>query len=228
MPCGPSADQVREPGRLSAAHGPPSLGLRWLGRPIAPRKRLDPETNRGSGAKDQQENDDPGHRWLLTSSQPCRLGVAPPGYQGALVTSLAPPGVRVSPAPPVTVVSLAGRRRPEAARRAGLEFVGKLLTVNLTSTGHDGAERQHASRPLTAKAEIRPASGADLAALVAVLGKRHWFTDRLMRQQRGSGVPAPSDRSLPLGMVGERGSHHVGCSPARPFQADEDAARPAL
>jgi hypothetical protein len=52
----------------SAAHGPPSLGLRWLGWPIAPRESLDPETNHGSGSKDQQENDDPGHRWLLASS----------------------------------------------------------------------------------------------------------------------------------------------------------------
>jgi hypothetical protein len=38
---------------------------------------------------------------------------------------------------------------------------------------------------MTAKAEIRPASDAELATLVAVLGERHWFTDRLARQQRG-------------------------------------------
>jgi GNAT superfamily N-acetyltransferase len=36
--------------------------------------------------------------------------------------------------------------------------------------------------------EIRPGSAADLAALVAVLGQRHFFTDRLARQQRGGGV----------------------------------------
>jgi GNAT superfamily N-acetyltransferase len=36
--------------------------------------------------------------------------------------------------------------------------------------------------------EIRPASHADLAALVAVLGQRHFFTDHLARQQRGEGV----------------------------------------
>jgi GNAT superfamily N-acetyltransferase len=36
--------------------------------------------------------------------------------------------------------------------------------------------------------EIRPASHADLAALVAVLGQRHFFTDHLARQQRGDGL----------------------------------------
>jgi GNAT superfamily N-acetyltransferase len=41
---------------------------------------------------------------------------------------------------------------------------------------------------VTAKVEIRPGSDADLAALVAVLGQRHFFTDRLARQQRGGGV----------------------------------------
>jgi GNAT superfamily N-acetyltransferase len=42
--------------------------------------------------------------------------------------------------------------------------------------------------PVTAKVEIRPTSAADLAALVAVLGERDFFTDRLARQQRGGGV----------------------------------------
>jgi GNAT superfamily N-acetyltransferase len=41
---------------------------------------------------------------------------------------------------------------------------------------------------VTAKAEVRAASDADLATLVAVLGERHFFTDRLARQQRGGGV----------------------------------------
>jgi GNAT superfamily N-acetyltransferase len=41
---------------------------------------------------------------------------------------------------------------------------------------------------MTAKAEIRPASDAELATLVAVRGERRWFTDRLARQQRGGGV----------------------------------------
>jgi GNAT superfamily N-acetyltransferase len=41
---------------------------------------------------------------------------------------------------------------------------------------------------VTANLEIRPASDPDLAAMVAVLGERHWFTDRLARQQRGGGV----------------------------------------
>jgi GNAT superfamily N-acetyltransferase len=41
---------------------------------------------------------------------------------------------------------------------------------------------------VTARVEIRPGSDADFATLVAVLGERHWFTDRLARQQRGGGV----------------------------------------
>jgi GNAT superfamily N-acetyltransferase len=41
---------------------------------------------------------------------------------------------------------------------------------------------------VTAKVTIRPASAADLPALVEVLGERHWFTDRLARQQQGGGV----------------------------------------
>ena len=41
---------------------------------------------------------------------------------------------------------------------------------------------------VAAEAEIRPGAAADLAALVAVLGERHWFTDRLARQQQGGGV----------------------------------------
>jgi GNAT superfamily N-acetyltransferase len=36
--------------------------------------------------------------------------------------------------------------------------------------------------------EIRRAADAELAALVAVLGQRHFFTDRLARQHRGGGV----------------------------------------
>jgi hypothetical protein len=41
---------------------------------------------------------------------------------------------------------------------------------------------------MAAEAEIRPGSTADLAALVAVLGGRHCFTDRLARQGDGGGV----------------------------------------
>jgi GNAT superfamily N-acetyltransferase len=41
---------------------------------------------------------------------------------------------------------------------------------------------------VTAKPEIRPGSDGDLAALVAVLGQRQFFTDRLARQRRGGGV----------------------------------------
>ena len=41
---------------------------------------------------------------------------------------------------------------------------------------------------MTAQVEIRPGSADDLTVLVAVLGERHWFSDRLARQQRGGGV----------------------------------------
>ena len=41
---------------------------------------------------------------------------------------------------------------------------------------------------VTARVEIRPGSAADLGALGAVLGQRHYFTDHLARQQRGDGV----------------------------------------
>jgi GNAT superfamily N-acetyltransferase len=36
--------------------------------------------------------------------------------------------------------------------------------------------------------EVRPASGADLEALVAALGQRHFFSERLARQRGGGGV----------------------------------------
>jgi GNAT superfamily N-acetyltransferase len=52
----------------------------------------------------------------------------------------------------------------------------------------DGLHRIARLNLVTAELEIRPASDADLATLVAVLGERHWFTDRLARQQRGGGV----------------------------------------
>jgi hypothetical protein len=42
------------------------MGEWWLWRFTAG-ERLDPETGRGSGEKDQRE-DDPGHSWLLPSS----------------------------------------------------------------------------------------------------------------------------------------------------------------
>jgi GNAT superfamily N-acetyltransferase len=41
---------------------------------------------------------------------------------------------------------------------------------------------------MAAQAEIRPGSEADLAALVAALGQRHFFTDHLARQQQGGAV----------------------------------------
>jgi hypothetical protein len=41
---------------------------------------------------------------------------------------------------------------------------------------------------VTARVEIRPGSDADFATLVAVLAEHHWFTDCLVRQQRGGGV----------------------------------------
>ena len=41
---------------------------------------------------------------------------------------------------------------------------------------------------MTAEVDIGPGSADDLTVLVAVLGERHWFTDRLAQQQRGGGV----------------------------------------
>ena len=52
----------------------------------------------------------------------------------------------------------------------------------------DGLHRIARLSLVTAKVEVRTASDAELATLVAVLGERHWFTDRLTRQQRGGGV----------------------------------------
>src|SRR4029453_6899072 len=69
---GPSADQGQELGKLSATHGLPSLGERSLRRSIAPREGLDPETGRGEGTEDQQENDDPSHSRLPSSAEPNR------------------------------------------------------------------------------------------------------------------------------------------------------------
>src|SRR4029453_5520817 len=57
--CGLSGEEL---GRLSATHGLPPLGERWLCRLVAPGKGLDPGANRGGGAEDKQENNDPGHR----------------------------------------------------------------------------------------------------------------------------------------------------------------------
>jgi hypothetical protein len=81
--------------RLSAAHGSPSVGLRWLGRPIAPRESLDPETNRGSTPHERNgclagQRSDKEHRRLLEpiGGQPfldrglgltSQLGVPDPG-----------------------------------------------------------------------------------------------------------------------------------------------------
>jgi hypothetical protein len=93
--CGPGGQEF---GGLSATHGLPSLGERWLRWLVAPRKGLDPETNRGEGAEDQQENDDPAHRWFLPPS-PASLEQPAPQYKGALVVALAPPVVRVRPVP---------------------------------------------------------------------------------------------------------------------------------
>jgi GNAT superfamily N-acetyltransferase len=52
----------------------------------------------------------------------------------------------------------------------------------------DGLHRIVSLNLVTANLEIRPASDDNLAILVAALGERHWFTDRLARQQRGGGV----------------------------------------
>src|SRR5215216_6003469 len=81
MPCGPSADQDQVARKLSATHGLPSLGERRLRRLVAPREGLDPETNRGGGAEDQQERDDPAHRWLLLPPSPASLEQPAPQYK---------------------------------------------------------------------------------------------------------------------------------------------------
>jgi GNAT superfamily N-acetyltransferase len=52
----------------------------------------------------------------------------------------------------------------------------------------DGLHRIASLNRVTANLEIRPAFDDDLATLVAKLGERHWFTDRLAWQQRGGGV----------------------------------------
>ena len=41
---------------------------------------------------------------------------------------------------------------------------------------------------VAAEVEIRPGSAADLVALVAALGQRDFFADRLARQHQGRGV----------------------------------------
>jgi hypothetical protein len=41
---------------------------------------------------------------------------------------------------------------------------------------------------VTGTVDIRPGSDADLEALVAAMGQRDHFTDRLARQQDGRGV----------------------------------------
>jgi GNAT superfamily N-acetyltransferase len=62
---------------------------------------------------------------------------------------------------------------------------------------------------VTAKREIRPGSDGDLAALVAVLGQRHVFAERLARQRRGGGV-------LPVAWLDGRpvGDVFLECEPA--------------
>ena len=52
----------------------------------------------------------------------------------------------------------------------------------------DGLHRIASLNLVTANLEIRPGTAADLPALVAALGERHWFADRLARQERGGGM----------------------------------------
>jgi GNAT superfamily N-acetyltransferase len=52
----------------------------------------------------------------------------------------------------------------------------------------DGLQRIASLNLVTANLEIRPASNEDFAVLVAALGERHWFADRLARQERGGGL----------------------------------------
>jgi GNAT superfamily N-acetyltransferase len=52
----------------------------------------------------------------------------------------------------------------------------------------DGLHRIASLNLVTANLEIRPASDDALAVLVSALGERHWFADRLARQERGGGL----------------------------------------
>jgi GNAT superfamily N-acetyltransferase len=67
---------------------------------------------------------------------------------------------------------------------------------------------------VAAKVEIRSGSDADLDALVASLGQRHYFADRLAQQQRGGGVLLVAWRD--------------GCPVGDGFLACEPANEPAL
>jgi GNAT superfamily N-acetyltransferase len=80
----------------------------------------------------------------------------------------------------------------------------------LVRNGVDGLHGIVRLRLVTAKVEVRPGSDADLAVLVAVLGERHWFTDRLARQQRGGGV-------LLVAWLDDRpvGEVYLDCEPAK-------------
>ena len=109
MPCGPSADQDQAAKKLSAAHGLPSLGERSLRRLVAPRKGLDPETNRSGDAEDQQKRDDPAHRWLLPPT-PCQLGAAGITTQGRARGGSGSTCCEGEAGSPVPVVWLPGRR----------------------------------------------------------------------------------------------------------------------
>jgi hypothetical protein len=67
-------------------------------------------------------------------------------------------------------------RLPTAGSALGLEQVDGLCGIAKLNL-------------VTTKAEIWPASDADLATLATILEVRHWLTDRLARQQqRGGGV----------------------------------------
>jgi GNAT superfamily N-acetyltransferase len=72
----------------------------------------------------------------------------------------------------------------------------------------DGLHGLARLRFVAAEVEIRPGSAADLVALVAALGQRDFFADRLARQHEGRGVllvawlahrPAGEDTARRLG-----------------------------
>ena len=98
-----------------------------------------------------------GSVWSLVGSRP-RDALA-----GAVVTALGPAAGRVRPVPRWPPCRCRAGGRPEAARRAGLEFVEKLLTTNLTSTDTTERNASMLRVPLVVSLVKLPTSGPSLS-----------------------------------------------------------------